>query len=61
RERERRRRLMSSPAAAMVEVLEELDRRYGGVEAYLRAGGASEAELRTARTRLRAEAADAAA
>ncbi|HEX6700775.1 MAG TPA: tyrosine-protein phosphatase, partial [Gaiellaceae bacterium] len=46
RERERRRRLMSSPAAAMVEVLEELDRRYGGVEAYLRAGGASEAELR---------------
>jgi protein-tyrosine phosphatase len=61
-QRERRRRIASTPAAAMVEVLEELDQRYGGVEGYLRApGGVSEEELRAARTRLREEAADAAA
>ena len=60
-QRERRRRVASTPAAAMLGVLEELDRRYGGVECYLRAGGVANEELRAARTRLREEAADAAA
>ena len=60
-QRERRRRIASTPAAAMVEVLEELDRRYGAVEGYLRAAGVSDDELRAARSRLRDEAADAAA
>jgi len=45
----------------MVEVLAELDRRYGTVEGYLRAAGVSDDELRAARSRLRDEAADAAA
>jgi protein-tyrosine phosphatase len=39
-ERERLRRISATPAAAMVGVLEELERRYGSVEAYLEAGGA---------------------
>ena len=60
-QRERRRRIASTPAAAMVEVLAELDRRYGTVEGYLRAAGVSDDELRAARSRLRDEAADAAA
>jgi protein-tyrosine phosphatase len=41
-ERDRLRRIMATPAAAMVGVLEELERRYGSVEEYLRAGGAPE-------------------
>jgi len=41
-ERERLRRIAATPAAAMVGVLEELERRYGAVETYLRAGGAPE-------------------
>lgn len=40
-ERERLRRITATPAAAMVGVLEELERRYGSVEGYLRAGGAA--------------------
>lgn len=39
-ERERLRRMTVTPAASMVGVLEELERRYGSVEGYLAAGGA---------------------
>jgi hypothetical protein len=38
----------------MVQVLEELERRYGSIAGYLRAGGASDEELDRARRRLRA-------
>jgi hypothetical protein len=37
----------------MVGVLEELERRYGGVDGYLRAGGLADEDLRRARARLR--------
>jgi protein tyrosine/serine phosphatase len=40
RELERLKRVMQSPAAAMVGVLEELERRYGSIEGFLVAGGA---------------------
>lgn len=52
-ERERIRRLLATPAESMVGVLEELERRYGSVEAFLRAGGLTEDDLRLARERLR--------
>jgi protein tyrosine/serine phosphatase len=52
-ERERIRRIAATPAESMVGVLEELERRYGSVEAYLRAGGLTEEDLRLARDRLR--------
>jgi len=52
-ERARIERISATPAAAMVGVLEELERRYGSVEAYLRAGGAAEQDLEHARRRLR--------
>jgi protein tyrosine/serine phosphatase len=51
-ERERRRRISATPAAAMDGVLEDLDRRYGDVRSYLLAGGASDAGLDRARARL---------
>jgi protein-tyrosine phosphatase len=41
-ELKRLRRITATPAAAMVGVLEELERRYGSVEGFLRAGGAPE-------------------
>ncbi len=46
-------RIASTPKKAMVGVLEALERRYGGVEGYLRSGGATEEELERARARLR--------
>jgi protein tyrosine/serine phosphatase len=46
-------RIASTPAESMLGVLEELERRYGGVAAYLRAGGATDEELEQARARLR--------
>ena len=49
----RRRRIAATPAEAMVGVLEELQRRHGGVAAYLRGGGASDDVLERARARLR--------
>ena len=52
-ERERIRRISRTPPEAMLGVLEELGRRYGGVEAYLRGAGASDADLAAARARLR--------
>jgi protein tyrosine/serine phosphatase len=52
-ELERLRRIAQTPAASMTGVFAELDRRYGGVERYLRAAGATEEELDLARARLR--------
>jgi protein-tyrosine phosphatase len=52
-ERARRVRRASTPAAAMVGVIEEVERRHGTVAGYLRRGGASDAVLARARARLR--------
>lgn len=52
-ERQRRRRTSETPYEGMLEVLRELERRYGGARGYLLAGGASEEELERARARLR--------
>jgi len=52
-ERARRRRISASPGAAMLAVVEELERRHGSVAAYLRAAGLSEQQLGRARARLR--------
>jgi protein-tyrosine phosphatase len=52
-ELERLHRIAATPASSMVEVLEELERRYGSIEGYLRAGGATGEELRRARACLR--------
>jgi protein-tyrosine phosphatase len=46
-------RIAATPKSSMVEVLEELERRYGSIEGYLRAGGVTDEELRRARGRLR--------
>jgi protein-tyrosine phosphatase len=51
-ERERIRRGSATPAEAMTGVLEELERRYGSVAAYLQAGGVTEVELDRVRERL---------
>jgi protein-tyrosine phosphatase len=51
-ERERLRRIAQTPAAAMIGVFEELERRYGSVEGYLRSGGSTDEELRLAQRRL---------
>ena len=53
-ELERLHRISKTPASSMVQVLEELERRYGSIAGYLRAGGASDEELDRARRRLRA-------
>jgi protein-tyrosine phosphatase len=52
-ERERIRRISATPAESMVGVLAALKRRYGSVEAFLRAGGLTDEDLRLARARLR--------
>jgi protein tyrosine/serine phosphatase len=52
RERDRRRRMSVTPAAAMEGVLRELGRR-GGERAYLRDAGVEKEELEAVRTRLR--------
>jgi protein-tyrosine phosphatase len=46
-------RIAATPESSMVEVLEELERRYGSIEGYLRAGGATDDDLDHARARLR--------
>jgi protein-tyrosine phosphatase len=51
-ELERLRRIAQTPAAAMVGVFDELERRYGSVEGYLRSGGLTDEELELARRRL---------
>jgi len=53
-ELERLRRIAQTPAASMRGVFEELERRYGGIEAYLRSAGSSDEELDLVRARLRA-------
>ena len=52
-ERRKRRLLAVMPPQAMHDVLVELEREYDDTEAYLRAGGASEAALARARALLR--------
>jgi protein tyrosine/serine phosphatase len=52
-ELERLRRIAQTPAASMIGVFAELERRYGGVEQYLRASGVTDEELDLARARLR--------
>ena len=51
-ERDWRRLVASTPAEGMRGVLEEIDRRYGDVASFLRAGGATDADLDAARARL---------
>ena len=52
-ELERLKRIAQTPAASMAGVFEELSRRHGSVEGYLRHVGVTDDELRLARTRLR--------
>jgi protein-tyrosine phosphatase len=52
-ELERLRRIAQTPAASMAGVFAELERRYGGVEAYLRDTGVTSEELELVRERLR--------
>lgn len=52
-ELERLKRIARTPAASMIGVFAELERRYGGVEEYLRGAGVTDAELELARARLR--------
>jgi protein-tyrosine phosphatase len=51
-ERKRLRRIIRTPAEAMVGVFAELERRYGGVAAFLRGGGLSDDDLTLAAQRL---------
>jgi len=53
RERRRREKLSQTPATAMARVIEELERRYGSVAAYLAAAGLTEAQIERLRARLR--------
>ena len=52
-ELQRLRRIARTPAASMLGVFAELERRYGGVEEYLRETGVSGEELELVRARLR--------
>ena len=52
-ELQRLRRIAQTPSESMLGVFSELERRYGGVEAYLREAGVSDEELELARARLR--------
>jgi protein tyrosine/serine phosphatase len=54
RRRERLRKLTKTPAEAMVEVVAEIERRYGDVRGYLAAAGLTEAQLERLRARLAA-------
>jgi protein-tyrosine phosphatase len=51
-EREKRRLLSDTPAEGIVRVVEEIERRYGGVAEYLRAAGVTDAQLGRLRERL---------
>jgi protein-tyrosine phosphatase len=52
-ERERLQRISQTPADSMKGVFEELERRYGSVEEFLRQAGLTDDELARARSRLR--------
>jgi len=54
RHRERLRKLTKTPAEAMVEVIAEIERRYGDVRGYLLAAGLTDAQLERLRARLAA-------
>lgn len=51
-ERERRRKLMQTPAEAMTQTLDALERRYGTVEDYLRGTGLDDEQVARLRARL---------
>jgi protein tyrosine/serine phosphatase len=51
-ELERLQRMAQTPAASMAGVFVELDRRYGGVEPYLRGAGVTDQEIELVRARL---------
>lgn len=53
-ERERRRKLLLTPAEGMTEALRELERRYGSVEEYLRSAGVDDGRIERLRARLAA-------
>jgi protein tyrosine/serine phosphatase len=53
-ERRRLERIAQTPREAISGVFDELERRYGSVEGYLRSAGVSERQLERARSRLRA-------
>jgi protein-tyrosine phosphatase len=52
-ELERLKRIAQTPAEAIVGVFEELERRYGSIEEYLRSGGLTDEDLERVRARLR--------
>jgi protein-tyrosine phosphatase len=52
-ERRRREKLSQTPATAMTRVIEEVERRFGSVEAYLEGGGVRPDQLDALRARLR--------
>jgi protein tyrosine/serine phosphatase len=52
-ELQRLRRIAQTPAESMLAVFDELERRYGGVEEYVRQTGVSDEELELVRARLR--------
>ena len=52
RARELRRRVAAAPAAAMIDVIDELDRAHGGAAGYLLGAGATEDDLVRVRSRL---------
>jgi protein-tyrosine phosphatase len=52
-ERERIRRIAATPAGAILDVLQELRRRYGGVDRYLLGSGLTDDDLQLVRARLR--------
>lgn len=52
-ERKRLERITQTPPQAITGLFEELERRYGSVEGYLRSAGVSERDLELARARLR--------
>jgi protein tyrosine/serine phosphatase len=52
-ELQRLRRIAQTPRESMLGVFAELERRYGGVEGYLREAGVSDEEVELARARLR--------
>lgn len=52
-ERERLRRITVTPRDSILAVLHELERRYGSIEGYLKAGGLSDEDLERLRARLR--------
>jgi protein-tyrosine phosphatase len=52
-ELERLKRIAQTPAEAIIGVFEELERRYGSIEEFLRSGGLTDEDLARARDRLR--------